>query len=51
MICIKFLMANSYKGTETEHIFIDREAGEIMYLVASVRLTVCNALLLEPFDL
>ncbi len=35
-------------------IFIDREAREIMHLVASVRLSVCLfvcALLFEPFDL
>ncbi len=32
-------------------IIIDREAREIVYLVASIRLSVCNALLLEPFDL
>ncbi len=46
-----------------QNIFIDREAREIMHLVASVcpsvrlsvrpsvRPSVCNALLLEPFDL
>ncbi len=34
----------------SEHIFIDREAREIMHLVAGVRPFVC-ALTVEPFDL
>ncbi len=32
-------------------VIIDCEAREIMHLVASVRPSVCNALLVEPFDL
>ena len=37
-----------------KHVFIDREAGEIIRLVASVCLFVCDyvrALLFEPLDL
>ncbi len=39
------------KIVDGDHIlFIDREAREIMYLVASVRLSI-SALTAEPFDL